>query len=193
MLYSHLPSYVLGFHGCDESVARSVFEKGKHLKQSRNEYDWLGSGIYFWENSPERAIEWARELRKRGKVANPAVIGAVIDLGVCLNLLDREYLKLVKDAHQSLVAAAAAAGRPLPENKPLRDSRDLLLRYLDFATINLCTELRKKTKLPPFDTVRAAFVEGEPLYKNAGFCDRNHIQVCVVDRRSIKGYFRPLK
>jgi hypothetical protein len=101
--------------------------------------------------------------------------------------------KLVKDAYQSLVTATANAGRPLPENKPLRGSRELLLRYLDCATINLCTELRKKTRLPAFDTVRAAFIEGEPLYKNAGFCDRNHIQVCVLNHRNIKGYFRPLK
>jgi hypothetical protein len=40
--------------------------------------------------------------------------------------------------------------------------------------------------------VRAAFIEGEPLYPNAGFNDRNHIQLCVVNPRCIKGYFRPL-
>jgi len=26
----------------------------------------------------------------------------------------------------------------------------------------------------PFDTVRAAFIEGEALYENAGFASKNH-------------------
>ena len=78
VLYSHLPSFILGFHGCDASVARGVIGTGNHLKASRNEYDWLGSGVYFWENSPRRALEWVRELRKRGKVKDPAVAGAVV-------------------------------------------------------------------------------------------------------------------
>jgi hypothetical protein len=31
-------------------------------------------------------MEFAKEGRSRGKVTNPAVIGAVIDLGFCLDL-----------------------------------------------------------------------------------------------------------
>jgi hypothetical protein len=45
---------------------------------------------------------------------------------------------------------------------------------------------------PPFDTVRAAFIEGSPIYEDAGFHAKNHIQLCVRSVASIKGYFRPL-
>ena len=56
----------------------------KALQPSQNDYDWLGPGIYFWVDSPERGIEWAREqaARKRGRTASrikdPYVVGAFI-------------------------------------------------------------------------------------------------------------------
>ena len=53
------------------------------LLASTNDYDWLGNGIYFWRNNEERTWEWANDLAKRKSslVKEPAVIGAIIDLG----------------------------------------------------------------------------------------------------------------
>ena len=50
-LYSRRANLVIGFHGCDRSVVEKVI--------STNDYDLLGSGIYFWENNEERAWQWA--------------------------------------------------------------------------------------------------------------------------------------
>jgi hypothetical protein len=102
-VYSTLPSFILGFHGCDASVAEKVISGRAHLIPSQNDYDWLGEGIYFWENSPARALEYAR-LRKRhpapgNKIRKPAVIGAVIDLARCLNLLDTKFLRVAKEGY----------------------------------------------------------------------------------------------
>ncbi len=58
-LYSHYPFWIIGFHGCDEETAKLAISGKEHLMKSTNEYDWLGHGIYFWENSPYRAYEWA--------------------------------------------------------------------------------------------------------------------------------------
>ena len=80
---SHRPEFVYGYHGCDESVAKRILEGNDPLSPSYNAYDWLGSGIYFWEDAPERAMQWAVEMKK----PHPAVVGAVIELGNCLNLL----------------------------------------------------------------------------------------------------------
>jgi hypothetical protein len=85
------------------------------------------------------------------------------------------------------------SGAPLPENKRVRGRSDLLLRNLDCATINAVHEQHREEGLPPFDSVRAAFVEGEPLYPDAGFNDRNHVQICVCNADAIKGYFRPMR
>ncbi len=42
---------VIGYHGCDTSVAEKVLNQGLELDESTNAHDWLGSGIYFWEGS----------------------------------------------------------------------------------------------------------------------------------------------
>jgi hypothetical protein len=42
---------VLGYHGCDKSVANKVFGGKSLLVASANDDDWLGHGIYFWEHN----------------------------------------------------------------------------------------------------------------------------------------------
>lgn len=186
-MYSSHPSFILGFHGCDKALAHQVIKGRKSLKQSTNDYDWLGHGIYFWENDPERALLFARETacRENNAVQSPAVIGAVIDLGYCLNLVESENLTLLKNGYELLVAASASQNDPLPAN-----SDDLLLRHLDCAVIETVHHSREEEKEKSFDSVRAVFWEGENLYPNAGFKEKNHIQVCIRNPNCIKGFFR---
>lgn len=191
-MYQVLPSYALGFHGCDESVAEAIFDGKKHLQRSQNSYDWLGEGIYFWENSPTRALEYATDLidhpRRNGpKIKAPAVVGAVIELGYCFNLLDAEFLTLLADAYNDLNKDHARLGIALPVN-----SEDRLRRPLDCAVINAMHQTRLDEKLRAFDTVRSAFAEGGELYPGSGVSARHHIQLAVRTRSCIKGYFRPL-
>ena len=40
-----------------------------------------------------------------------------------------------------------------------------------------------------FDSARGVFVEGEALYPNAGFNEKNHIQICIRNPNCIKGFF----
>lgn len=193
-MYTKLPAFVLGFHGCDESVVDKVVSGEDTLTGSQNDYDWLGHGIYFWENDPERALKYAEMLkaqpgRGRGRITRPAVLGAVIDLGHCLNLMKAEALGLVGETYGSLRDMAGRAGTDLPVNTPgSGGGSDLLLRRLDCAVIQL---LHEENSGRGFDTVRGLFLEGEPLYPNAGFRARNHIQVCVRNSNCIKGYFIP--
>ena len=186
-------SFVLGYHGCDREIAEQVLSGERELKPSKNEYDWLGHGIYFWEHNPQRALEWAEELKagKRG-IKTPAIVGGIIDLGRCFNLLDSSNLRAVEFAYQNYKDIVALGGAQLLENKCSQKSSDsdLLLRYLDCAVINHAMELAEKD-YPPFDSVRGVFMEGEPLYPNAGFRKKNHIQICVRNSKKILGYFRP--
>lgn len=78
----------------------------------------------------------------------------------------------------------------MPQNRSLGGSADLLLRHLDCAVIESLHQLRRDEGLPSFDSVRGVFVEGPPLYENAGFCQMNHIQLCVRNLQCIRGYFR---
>lgn len=73
---------VTGYHGCDRDFGRKLIANEQQLQPNDKKYHWLGTGIYFWENDPERALEWAKEKASRGEIANPYVVGAVIDLGI---------------------------------------------------------------------------------------------------------------
>ena len=50
-MYSKLPNLVIAFHGCDIETYENVLYKHQHLTSSNNDYDWLGNGIYFWEQN----------------------------------------------------------------------------------------------------------------------------------------------
>jgi hypothetical protein len=54
------PIEIYGFHGTNIDSAKSILEKG--FEQSQKRYDWLGDGIYFWQDAPERAWEWAKDV-----------------------------------------------------------------------------------------------------------------------------------
>jgi hypothetical protein len=109
-LYQRIPGLVLRFHGCDEEVGESILKTpGAHIDPSDNAWDWLGAGIYFGENDPVRAYEFAEMKRKHPGISTTPitrsfVIGAVIDLGLCSNLLGRtastDRMTLTRFAHR---------------------------------------------------------------------------------------------
>lgn len=181
-------SFVLGYHGCDRDVAE-VLLRGDDFKGSDNDYDWLGPGIYFWEANPRRGLQFARELaalrRGRDRIRTPAVVGAVIDLGLCLDLTTTAGIEQVRSAHESFVALQQAAALPLPKNHD-----DGLRRHLDCAVVRMLHRLREKAGEPTIDSVRGVFVEGRPIYETAGFHEKTHIQICVTKLERIKGMFR---
>jgi hypothetical protein len=183
------PRVVFGYHGCDRSTLRKALD-GETLRPSRNKYDWLGSGIYFWEDSPSRAERWARESAPgRPDVRNPAVLGAVLELKNCLNLTDPETIGMLQLAHQDFIKRCREASVPAPVNF----GRDLGARFLDCAVMEHLHTLNESAGRPPFDSVRAFFTEGEPAYENAGFRILDHVQICIRNPRCIIGYFRPAR
>lgn len=198
-MYAKRSNIILGFHGCDQSVRDEVVsKKGIVLKHSENNYDWLGNGVYFWENNYDRALQFAEDLlnhpiKGKSKIQKPSVIGAVIDLGYCLDLLDSKNLELLKQAYQSLKVESDRYGIKLPENKNVSFSSDLLLRYLDCAVIESIHQFNKENLYDEFDSVRGMFIEGSELYPKSGFREKNHIQIAIRNPNCIKGYFIPRK
>ncbi|MGA2249660.1 hypothetical protein [Terracidiphilus sp.] len=154
-----------------------------------NSYDWLGPGVYFWENDPIRAYRWA-QLPWR-KINLPSIVSAVIDPGRCLDLTTQEGIEAVRSAHEGLSELHKLTGEQLPANTGVEKGK----RNLDCAVIKHLHRARKKMAesdptVQPYQTVRALFAEGEPLYEEAGFHDRTHVQICVIDLRQILGVFR---
>ncbi len=179
-------SFVLGYHGCDRTVGELLL-RGDPFQESRNAYDWLGPGIYFWEANPLRALGFAREVRpgQKVRIAEPFVVGAVLELGQCLDLTTAAGIAQVRNAYESLRQVTEKAGLVLPSN-----SGDQLRRNLDCAVIGWLHEIEKSAGRPMIDTVRGVFVEGASAYPGSGIREKTHVQIAVRNTQSIKGVFR---
>ncbi|WAC13365.1 hypothetical protein [Dyadobacter pollutisoli] len=116
------------------------------------------------------------------------MLGAVIDLDKCLDLLGTLYLRIARSSYENLVSAAASNGREVPKNKDVPNSKDRLIRELDCAVIENIHLIQKNNGTTPFDSVRGVFVEGEELYDGAGFHEKNHIQLCIRNPNASKGF-----
>lgn len=193
LMYSSLPNIIIGFHGCDKKIFDKILYEHKPFKPSMNDYDWLGHGMYFWEQNLERAWEWAKSGAANPKlnIEIPAVIGAVIDLGFCLNLLDSNNIQLLKKQYEIFELEMFIADQPIKFNRNLKGNEDLLLRYLDCAVIEDLHEERAVNGEIPYDSVRGVFFEGKPIYETSGFREQSHIQICIRNPNCIKGFFAP--
>jgi len=192
-MYARRSGLIIGFHGCDLKVRDGIVNGSiPLLKAKNNPWDWLGHGVYFWENNPVRALDFAIEQSKRRhpSIINPAVLGAVMDLGYCLDLMDMENIILVKESFKALEESFKLAdNKKLPENTNPSKAGDLLFRTLDCLVINSLHV--EQDKVRPFDSVKGVFTEGEPIYHKAGFKEKSHIQICIRNPDCIKGYFIP--
>lgn len=169
---------VVAFHGTSAATAAKLVA-GATFGQSENDDDWLGHGVYFWEYAPQQAWWWAE--RRYG--ANAAVVGALVRLGDCIDLLDPSNAKLLRIAHDQLVATMKDAGKALPKNANTH-------KYRDCAVFNY---LYEKLRGEGFavESCRAVFVplvpkKGLPrLWERSGVLDGAHIQLCVREANNI--------
>ncbi len=181
-------SFILGYHGCSAQVAEQLLSGNAEFRVSGNDYDWLGPGIYFWQSNPVRALRFAEEKKRRDKAKwVPSVVGAAIDLGICLDLTTEVGIEEIRYAHQLLADTFLAAGETLPSNTGGPDS---LIRGLDCAVVRQLHDIREKMHQAPVDTVRGIFVEGQPAYPGAGFRSKTHVQIAVCNPAVIRGIFR---
>ena len=185
----HQPFQVIGFHSCDREVGLRMVSGKDHLKPSDNPWDWLGPGIYFWEDNPYRALDYAidcarKEQKFSGNIKNPFVVGAIIELGNCLNIIEPNSINIIKEAYVILKNNLDLTGRQMPSNKGANRSRDC-------AVIKHLHQINIRDGKPPYDSIRSPFHEGSPIYEEANFTAGLHIEICVINPNQIKGYFLP--
>lgn len=199
-MYSSRSHILIGFHGCDESARDQLLTKPKNVKISEKPFDWLGHGFYVWENNYDRALEWAKDKEKRGRINKASVIGVVFTLDYCLDLIDSEFIKMLSIYYELMAKDFAYIGKELPKNKDVKEDKhkDLLIRELDCAVIEyLHQKIREEIKsdknspIKEFDSARGVFTEGGPAFPGAGVQRKNHIQICIRNMNCIKGFFLP--
>lgn len=205
-MYNARPGLLIGFHGCEVNTRDALLENPDAIKKSEKPYDWLGHGMYFWENNVDRALEWAKDKKKRHEIETPAVIGAVLDLGYCFDLTDSRFISMIKAYYSVLAQRYQDAGEELPKNRDIKNDKykDKILRELDCKVIEFMHDqiihqvaedmnTRGYSEYRIFDSARGVFTEGGPAFTGAGIVEKTHIQICVRNLNCIKWFFLPRK
>lgn len=194
---------VLAWHACDVTV-RDRLVKGElaTLKPSRgglSDYDWLGNGVYFFENDQARAEAFAhtavanpQHMLTRQPIANPAVVGAVLCVHNWVDLCTQDGIANFKAGLSSLKASQREQNKPMPTNKHAYPGDEtILLRHLDCAAIDMMHKVRKAQGLPEAQAVRGAFYQGATLAETSEFRELTHIQLALREPKCIKAWFLP--
>ncbi|MBI1929403.1 hypothetical protein HYR99_34805 [Candidatus Poribacteria bacterium] len=163
---------VYGYHGTSIDSADAILQSG--FEVSHNDYDWLGKGIYFFQEAPQRAWEWATDHH-----SNPAVIGALIEINNFIDLLDLGWFEILNESYHLLVDEYTRTRRQVPDQ-----NRESGAHRLDCAVIDFAIDRIENTS--KIYGVRAAFAEGEPVFENSALLDRTHVQIAVRDPSVIK-------
>jgi len=131
-MYDFRPNTIIGFHGCDLDVRTKLVNNPDNVEISKKSFEWLGHGMYFWENNYVRAQEWANNKYQQGHIKRPSVLGAIIQLDYCCDFLDSKFIQLFKAYYEIMEHNYASAGQELPKNKDAADDPhyDKLIRKL---------------------------------------------------------------
>ncbi len=167
---------IVAFHGTTEPVADHLVAGGDFTPSSNTD-DWLGSGVYFWEYAPKQAWWWTTRFKKKSK---PAVVGAMIRLGNCFDLLDPANVQLLKRLYVGMLEKSRAEGTDPPSNFRHR-------RNLDCAVFNYCYD-EAVAEGNPIDSARAVYVPtdmAKRIWKGSWIYEEAHIQICVRDPKNI--------
>lgn len=172
---SALIDIVPGYHGTSRERAEQILSDGFH--PSRNAYDWLGHGVYFFERAPARALEWSRKLVGPEQAC---VVAADVELRDCLDLTDLPGVAKLRPFFQLFVDIY---GRDYVAG--LRQTE--MARRFDCEVINwACDQLEER--YGPIRVIREAFPEGLPFWSDpegrlasSGLLDLSHVQLLVRD------------
>ncbi len=124
------PQTVIAYHGTSAEQAAEILQLG--FQHSNNSWDWLGTGIYFWQDAPLRAWEWAEEAARQSGRA-PAVLGAEIRLSDCMDFLDITWTQALREIYERLQKDYYIDNKDSPVNQDLA-------HYLDKIVIDYAVE-----------------------------------------------------
>jgi hypothetical protein len=167
---------VVAFHGTRTNEADRLVS-GHPFRFSDNTDDWLGGGVYFWEYAPKQAWWWAKEFKK---YEGPAVVGAMIRLGNCFDLLDPANVQSIKGVHAAMMKKWHSTDTEIPQNGNQH-------KNLDCAVFNHFYELAAE-KSRPIDTARSVYVptkSAKRIWKRSWIYEEAHIQICVRNQQNI--------
>jgi hypothetical protein len=185
---------VVAYHGCDESTRDDLIAGRTKLRPSKNPYDWLGNGVYFFEGDWRRALKFATaswdrpdEKLTRHPIIAPAVVGAVLRVGHWLDMSTQDGIDEFARTYDAMVEEGI---RLKPNKSAHREDGDALLRLLDRRVFNVLHRRRAEAGETAYDAVRGAFPQGRPVAPSSKIRRDSHVQIALRNQACVLGYFR---
>ncbi|MFD2368521.1 hypothetical protein ACFSO0_00615 [Brevibacillus sp. GCM10020057] len=159
-----MTSNYLGYHGTTRESADKILSE-QRFPFSVDDEEWLGDGVYFFENDRKQAEYWCTKVRKYKAWT---VLESQIEASKVIDLLDTE----TREEFQKIAEKLKDRYHKRKDQKP---------RKLINAVV-----LNAMYKIAPYDMVRAAFVipRGHTVYRTN--IEPIHIQLCVRNHSCIK-------
>lgn len=186
---------VVAYHGCDRTTEEALVSGTlKHLDPSDNPYDWLGPGVYFFQDDWRRALMFAQASAEHPHkrftsrpITDPAVVGAVMKLSLVLDVSTQDGIDAFRASYQSLKTSGIRLQRNRQSDP--KDT-DIIVRALDRQVFKNLHQMYVDQKLPPLDAVRGAFPQGEAVAPTSAIFVNSHVQIALRNPDCILGYFR---
>lgn len=159
---------VKAYYAGDEKEIEKFITGQPYIPPSYHRNNWLGYGLYFWENNPIKAEKWQLE---KGK---GAILECDIDTQNLLNLLE--------DTGNSDSFFDGAEKLSKQFNSKFSNDKSALNFSLDCKIFNEY----KKVVQGQFSGIRMAFYLGESVSKDGNIFRGQHIQICLWDISAIK-------
>lgn len=193
--------FVVSYHGTTNVRADEI--ERTEFRMSRRPGLWLGYGRYFFQDGPIHAIRWGQYMARKetGDVANAVVLSAEIDLQECIDLTDRRYWSAIRSLWRNEVKDSGLSQLGINvlldrlsmtdgERAELseEDKSALGRNYVDCEVMNsFIQRMKDKMRSRGFDytTVRAAFIEGRPVYDDSWLWNRSSVVVSVLEPRAM--------
>jgi len=173
---------IVGFHGTRLEKALAVVSGREELEVSRSGHDWLGHGIYFWEYGPKQAWLWAKQRYPREEIA---VVGAMIRLGNCLDLVDSDNARMLRNWYDEMVEERKTTGKKVPKNVRSK-------KYLDCQVMEYAYDRFLRMEGESVDSARAVYVPSgsekqKRLWPSSWMSYDTHTQICIRNAVNILG------
>ena len=163
-----MPS-IKAFHAGDTKEIEQFVINQQYITPSYSSKNWLGQGLYFWENNANRAEKWQLEQGKG------AILECEIDKQNLLDLLEDN------DDSESFFKQAKTLSKKFYSNNLLNDKASQ-----NFPLDCKIFDEYKKSLTNQFSGVRMAFFLGESASKDGNIFTGQHIQICLWDTSAIK-------
>jgi hypothetical protein len=186
---------VVAYHGCDRATETALVSGAlTELSQSNNPYDWLGPGVYFFQDDWRRALMFAQASADNPSrhftarpITTPSVVGAILKLSSVVDVSTQEGIEAFRVSYEAL----QKSGVKLNENKKSKqEDPDVILRGLDRQVFINLHQMLHDQQLLPVDAVRGAFPQGQPVAPTSAIYANSHVQIALRNSACVLGYFR---